>query len=146
MTLHAEQQLQSRRDALPCLRSSISLKFAPRMRKKLFANNQVLFLEYRCKALHGAPDILPTVVRKTAQVFMGMNRTTSDSARSNLIHDISATVIGKCPTSATLLVAPFPSMRRKFAVDNDIQHAFLIAIAQQNAKAISELLEQGATL
>jgi hypothetical protein len=120
-------------------------KFTSRVPKKLLEKNQELFLEYRTKALYGAPDILPSIVRRAADFFMRIEGTSGDGARSAQIRNISATIISESRESVSLLVAPTPTMYKGFALNTDLQNALAIGTAQNNAQVVSASLRYGAS-
>jgi len=120
-------------------------KFTARVPRKLLTKHQALFLEYRSKALYGAPNVLPCIVRKTADFFMDIGCDTSDSARIEHIKKISSTMTSGSLDIVTLLIAPTPRMLKDYAQSTHLGFALQIAILQQRADCVTALLAKGAS-
>jgi hypothetical protein len=92
-----------------------------------------------------APDVLPSLVSKTVELFMDINGEILDTVRACHIRDISATVVTHCPSLATLLIKPTVGRINDFACDKGVTSALLFAIALQRRDLVLPLLKRGAS-
>jgi hypothetical protein len=119
-------------------------RFAARVPKRLFTQNISLFLEYRTKALYGAPDVLPSIVRNSAELFMKIYGERSEAARSEHIRTISLVIVKHCQKSASLLISPSTTKFNFPTQNNHVDTALLVGIMLDKATLVSGLLSGGA--
>jgi hypothetical protein len=119
--------------------------FTGRVPERLLKKNRTLYLEYHTRSLHGAPDILPSIVRSMVKTIMDFEGKKFESARSKQVSKVCAAVLDHCRAPITLLTVPTTSHVVLCAKDNKLNIALLTAIVLQHKNLVSHLLEHGAS-
>jgi hypothetical protein len=116
--------------------------FVRKVPKKLLKRNMVLFLTHRMSALHGAPDFLPSVIRKLVGHIMDVIGNSTDKARKSWVQKVITAIALNCDDVVNLAIAPTPLKCNKHSMDAVDTNALSVAIYLRDKYLLSKLLER----
>ncbi|KAJ4310344.1 hypothetical protein N0V94_008495 [Neodidymelliopsis sp. IMI 364377] len=116
--------------------------FVRKVPKKLLKKNMALFLTHRVSALHGAPDFLPSVIRKLVSHIMDVIGNSTDKARKSWVQKVITAIALNCDDVVNLAISPTALKCERHSMNAIDINALSVAIYSKDKNLTSKLLER----
>ena len=113
------------------------------MPKRLLSKNLAFFLERRTLNRHGAPDVLPSLIRAIVNEFVSITGVTTDTARASWIKKVAGVIAAHCYEASKSAIAPTVARIKDYNQDPLKSNALLVATYLKDDAMVSKLLAQG---
>ena len=118
-------------------------KLKARVPKRLLSKNLAFFLERRTLNRHGAPDVLPPLIRAIVNEFVSITGVTTDTARASWIKKVAGVIAAHCYEASKSAIAPTVARIKDYNQDPLKSNALLVATYLKDDAMVSKLLAQG---
>ncbi|KAL5377339.1 hypothetical protein DPSP01_009837 [Paraphaeosphaeria sporulosa] len=107
----------------------------------LYRRGLAVFLEYRLNTLHGAHDLIPSVIRNVVDKLMQITRLTSAEARLELNRDVIAAIVRLWKKADVAAVKPTKRMEKGCSKDSEEARLLCLVVSMGNLDLTKAVLQ-----